>query len=115
MNLKEELKSIKCDLQTGVNETINNVWEKIEKKLDIQDGKLETLQSDTTLIKLSLAETITYQKQQRKEIDTLNKFAEKQKRLTNRIYGYAGAVGSIAALLFGLLITFAKSIFKIHE
>ena len=99
----------------NLREEMQRWFESIDKKMDFQSDKFEVLQKDITLIKLSLAETITYQKQQRKEIDTLNNFAEKQKRLTNRIYGYAGAVGSIAALLFGLLITFAKSIFKIHE
>ena len=74
--------------------------------MDSQDSKLNVLQSDVTLIKLSLAETITYQKQQRKEIDDLNEFAEKQKGLTNRIYGYAAAIGSIVAFVWGLIVTF---------
>ena len=106
MNLREELKSIKYELKEGMTEAINSVWEKIEKRMDAQDGKSEILQSDITLIKLSLAETITYQKQQRKEINSLNEFAEKQKGITNRIYGYAAAVGSIFALVWVLIVTF---------
>src|SRR3990170_4112607 len=90
----------------NLREEMQRWFESIDKKMDFQSEKFEVLQKDITLIKLSLTETITYQKQQRKEIDMLNKFAEKQKGLTNRIYGYAAAVSSIVAAVWVLIVTF---------
>lgn len=89
--------------------------EEILSAVEKLNGKLDTVQSDISEIKQEMVRYAVMNDTFIKDIDGLKTFKIDQDKINNRAWGVWMTVSSVAAIIWGLIIAFAKNIFKFDE